>query len=846
MSVELTLAWRYLRGRPARTALTLLAIVFGALITFGMNGVVPAVRASFGESVRLSASEVDLIITPDTERTFDAALADLIRGTPGVAAATGVLERPLLLPEGYRLATSDGLPIDGLVVNGWEPAPSEAVIPYRPLAGRWLAAGERDTAMVRETLLARTGLALGDTLRLPSADGVAELRIVGVLPGRPLSGDEHISVPLEAAQRIFNTPGRINAVAGQFAPGVDEEAVRRAVHERAGPGFTLGDVRAGSEQWAAVLRIAEVVFTLFGVLALAMGGFIIFNTFRTSVAERRRDIGMLRAIGGERGAVVRLVLFEGLLLGALGTAIGMLLGALAARALLPLLNPVWVRFFGAPLGAPEFAPPIYALTIALGVGIPLLSGLLPALAASRFSPLEALRPASEEGLARIDRRHAAAGGALIVAALAAVGSGHPRAASLGALLFLLGLMLAAGALIRPLADAFGRLLEALFAREGHVARRNLGRNPGRAAVTVSAVMVSLAVIVALAGLAETFTGGLMRYLERSMRADYLLLPEALVLGQANVGAGPELARRMRETPGVAAVTTIRRGEGQVEGEPAQLIGVDPQTYPRLAGLVFSTGDPARAYAALAEGRLLIVNDFLAARRGLAVGQEVTVQTASGPRRYHVVGIGADYLNSRVATAYISHANLEADFGETSDVLLMADRAEGAAPAEVEAALGALARDYPAFSLLSYDRWRASQLEANQTRTNILYVLMGLLALPSLLALANTLGINVLERTREIGVLRAIGAERRQVRRIILAESLLLATIGATFGVLGGVLLGYAFVGTLRGAGFQFEYVFPAGGVVVAAALALAFGVIAALLPARRAAALDVIAALRYE
>jgi putative ABC transport system permease protein len=360
------------------------------------------------------------------------------------------------------------------------------------------------------------------------------------------------------------------------------------------------------------------------------------------------------------------------------------------------------------------------------------------------------------------------------------------------------------------------------------------------------MMISLAILVALAGLATTFTNGLLSYLDRSMRADYLLLPEALVLGQANAGAGPEFAERVRTTPGIAAVTTLRRGEVQISGAAAQIIGIDPVTYPELAGLAFSAGSPERAFAQLAEGRFVIVNGMLAAQHGITVGQDISVQTVNGPQVYRVVGVGIDYLNSRVATAYISQTNLASDWNTTDDILLMANRSDDAQASDVEAALLQVTRDYPAFSLLSYETWRAEQRAANQTRTNIMYVLMGLLAIPSLLALGNTLTINVLERTREIGMLRAIGSTRLQVQRMIVAESVLLAALGTVFGIIGGIWLGYALVGAMNGIGLTFAYVFPVLGIVVAMIVGVLFGLLAAWLPARHATKLNIVAALRYD
>jgi putative ABC transport system permease protein len=846
MHLQLLLARRYLLGRRLRTILTTLAVLLGVMIIFGMNGIVPAVRASFDETVRVAAHTVDLVISPTTDRTFDAGVADVVRTTPGVALVAAVLEQPMLLPAELHLDVTDGPAISRLVVNGWEPEASQAVVPFRPIEGRWLAAGADDTAMVLASLTRRTGLQLGDQLTLPAAQGTATFTIVGVLPERAIIGDEEVYITLSAAQRLFGLPGQNNAIAGQTTSEADPEAVGAVVLERLGAGFTLGTVEAGSQEWGAVLQLAELIFTLFGLLALAMGGFILFNTFRTSVVERRRDIGMLRAVGASRRTVIGLVLTEGLLIGVVGTLAGMLLGGLSVALLLPLISPGWERFFGAPLGAPGFSPFLIGLTLFLGIGVPVLSALLPARAAASVPPLEALRPSQAASDRGGHLRRAAWGAGLIVVALPGFASGQPALAGLSALLFLLGLMLVSGALVFPIAGLLSRALEAGLPGEGLLAQRNLTRQPGRAAVTASAMLISLAIMVALGGLAGTFTRGLMGYLEQSMRADYLLLPEALVLGQNNVGAGPELAAAVRSTPGIAEVTTLRRSSAQLNGAAIQVIGLDPATYPAVGGLSFTAGDAATAFGALAQNDAIIVNGMVGAPNPPRVGDTLTLETPTGPRTYTVAGVGVDYLNSRVATAYVSHTAMAEHFGVTNDVLLMANRTPEADPATVQAALLDIVRAYPAFALLDYTNWRASQLEANQTRTNILYVLMAFLAAPALLALANTLGISALERTREIALLRAVGATRQQIGRMFLAESLLLAGIGAGLGILAGIGLGYAMVGALGAAGFNFSYSFPTLGVIVGAVVAVVFGIAAAMVPVRHAARLNIVGALRYE
>jgi putative ABC transport system permease protein len=846
MNIQLTLAARYLWGRKLRSILTTLAIVFGVMIIFGMNGIVPAIQAAFGENMTLAAHTVDLVLTHETGGSFDAAQAEVVAGIPGVALITPVLEHSLLLPASLVIPTDDGV-LDRLAINGWEPSTAAQTLPFQPEEGRWIEPGETNVVMVRRSFVENTGLGVGEEVRLPTASGVTAFQIVGVMPSRPVLGDEELFMPLATAQEIFNLPGQINAIAGQFDEGVDGDAVRASILERLGAGYQAGAVEAGGNEWETALQMANLVFTLFGVLALAMGGFIMFNTFRTVVVERKHDIGMLRAVGASRRTVLGLILVEGLIQGIIGTALGLVTGFLLIRTLLPLLNPTWEQFFGAPLGEPSFELWVYAVSIVLGLGIPLLSGYIPARAASRISPLEALRPSQIADEESASSRRVLVGAGIIGIALIGLVTGNLALISLGVLLFLVGIIVISPVLVRPVSTVLGRLLALAFAREGAIAQGNLQRQSGRAAITASTITISLAILVALGGLTTTLTDGMMNYLDKSMRADYMLLPEALVLGNsANMGAGPDLAQRVNAVPGIAALTTVRQGETQIDGLTTQVIGLDPQTYPQLSGLVFSAGDATEAYAQLEQGRFAIVNGMLATQDRLQIGDVITLSTTRGQQTYTIVGVGIDYLNSKVPSIYISHANLAIDFGQSSDILLMADRTDGADIAQVEDALGDILVDYPAFSLFSYERWRAVQLEGNMTRTYSLYVLMVLLAVPSLLALANTLGINVLERTREIGVLRAIGGTRRQVQRMIVAESLLLSAMGIGFGILAGIWLGYVIVGVMNVSGFIMPYYFPYMGIVLTVAVGLIFGVLAALLPARHAAQLNIVGALKYE
>jgi putative ABC transport system permease protein len=361
------------------------------------------------------------------------------------------------------------------------------------------------------------------------------------------------------------------------------------------------------------------------------------------------------------------------------------------------------------------------------------------------------------------------------------------------------------------------------------------------------MMISLAIIVALLGLLASLYNGLMGgFLDKTLNADFMLMPPSIFLQSGNVGAAPDLAQKIREAPGVSALTTLRLGTSGVRSLPLQVIGIDPASFPIVSGLQFTAGDEAQAYADLAAGRAMIVNGIFATKNRVGIGDILPLATAEGTQNYRVVGIGTDVLNAKLDTGYISQANLANDFHQTNDVMLLVRKAPQADAVQVRIALEKITKAYPAFTLFAFTEWRDLLLNTLNGAMGFFYLLLAALTLPSLIALINTLAINVIERTREIGMIRAVGGTRPQVRRMILAESLLLAAAGTGFGILAGIWLGYSIVSAISIAGIVMPYSFPALGVMVAIGVGLIFGVLASLIPARQAARLDIIAALHYE
>ncbi len=874
MKLFFTLALRYLNGRKMRSFLTTLAVMFGVLVIFGMNILVPTMLRAFQATILVASQQVDLSIRHRTGETITPAVLDQVRSLTGIRAAQGLLARPLNLPADFfdhDPARPD--PFNMVTLVGVNPDDARKLREPNIQAGRYLQATDTDAVVIASSLADNLDLQPGDTLSLPTAQGLTNLIVAGVYAASGRPGNEDLLVTLPTAQRLLAAPNQINTIEAQFdaTDPARRDEIEQAVRALLGQDYDFGGLST-EPAIVANLRIAQAMFNVFGFLALFMGAFIIFNTFRTVVAERRRDIGMLRAIGASRRVVLGMILTEGLLQGIAGVVAGITLGYLIALVLLRAASPLVEQFIHIQFGAPVVTPALVVVTVVLGLGVTLLAGLLPALSAGRVTPLEALRPAQDTAAQKLAQRRSylvstGLGLAFIALALLILLMGSSDWVSAGAMVFLLGLLLITPAFVRPFALAFGSLLGRLFARQGSgfLAEKNLTRHPGRVAITASTTIVALAIVVVGGELATSVQGTFMNIMKQSLGSDYLFIPPAVGVWGNNLGADNRFTEQLRAIDGVGPVSSLRyaasvaavapaspglkkgiAGATQGDGVQLSVVGIDPVTFPQVSGLAFAAGESGAAYAALQEERALIANGLLASSAGLKVGDTVPLITPEGRQDYRVAGIASDYLNAKVVTAYISHANLAQDFHKTEDVFVQLNLEPGADAAAVEPAIKEVKRNYPQFTMVSGRAYYQETQQLFKVAFMAIYVLFAFLAIPSLIAMLNTLAIGVIERTREIGMTRAVGAAQSQIRRMVLAEALLLAALGVALGLLAGLYLGYAMIGAFAGAAFSISFQWPWAGLAAAILIGLVFGGMAAILPARRAARMDVIAALRYE
>lgn len=833
MKTLITLAWRYLMGRKLRTVLTTLAVVFGVMVLFGVNTLLPTMVNAVQGTVLGASGAADLTVSTVTDETFDATtVMNQVQSAPGVLAVAPSIRRNFNLPGAASTVELVGL----------DPVSALKIRPYSMQDGRFLQPGDTRSVVVAPRVATALDAKVGGTVHLPTLRGVQDFTLVGILSPAPT---DQILLPLTEAQQMFASAGRINTIDVAVSASTTVDAVKADLEHRLGSTYSVG-TGAGELGFLSSIQIGLVAVNIFAVLTLFMAGFLIFNTFRAVVVERRHDLGMLRAVGATRRTIIGLILIESAVQGVLGTVIGLVLGYVLALGITSAIGGFMEQYLRVRMTELVITPQVFALAIGLGIGVTVLAGLFPAISASRVPVLEALRPAPP---ARERRRITWSSiTAVIILALGVVALiiGTTTGASLGMVLVLVGLVWIAPSLIRPFARVLDPLTRLVFSREGTLAEGNLQRQPGRAAITASAVMIALAIIVALSSMLNSFNKLIDDYVNRSLGADVLLVPPALALWGSDVGAGADLEQKLAAVPGIEVASGLRFANAESDGAAVQMLGIDPVTYPKVAGLGFDEGD-ASAYAALANGRNAIASPIYAKAHDLHVGDTVQVTTPEGVKPYHLVGIGADYLSFKVATLFISQANMAADFHRAENVFFMANLAPGADRTAVRNDLSTLLKEYPQFTLAWGADFRELQFQTvSQVFLGMTMVLI-VLIIPSLLGLVNTLAINVLERTREIGVLRAIGASQRQVRRMVLAEALLLGLAGAALGIVAGLAMGYALsalVANTMSAAFTFS--FPWMGAVAAVVVAVLLAAVASIVPARQAARLQIVRALQYE
>ena len=845
------LAVKSLWARKVRALTTTLAVVIGVAFVAGTYILTDTTFAAFDEIFEDSLAKTDVVITAKEEVRQETG------ETPSFAAT--VLPRVKRV-DGVRLAVGQiftaGAFFDAEneeIGNQFAPKFITSVLP-EALETQTYPEG-RPPRNAREVSLDESaaeeaGLDIGDTLKLASVERIAAYRVVGLtkLGEASWGGASIAGLVLPEAQRITDKRGEFDQVLIAADEGVSEATLAARVKEVTPPSLLVEtaeqNAARNSDQIRSDLGFLRIALLVFAFVALFVGAFLIFNTFSITVAQRVREFGMLRTIGASRGQILGSVVVEALAIGILGA----LLGLVGGYAIAVGLNALFVAI-GIDLPTTELVTKTRTVVaaLAIGIGITLISSFIPALRSTRVPPIAALLALELPKSRRrgiVTLAFAAllglAGLGMVLAGLFGGADGGSAAGLIGggAVAVLLGVSLFSPRLVRPLASLAGRPLEMLRRLIGRLARENTQRNPARTAVTAAALMIGLAVVAFVTVFAAGIKSSIATAVDESFQGELVM--------QNSDGfspISPRAAEVARQVPGVDLVSTVRAAQAEVVGGGKERVSALAPDAASVLSIDWVDGGPG-TLRSLSDGEV-IVDKALASDQGLEQGDQVRFLTQIGQRpQLTVVGEFEDKAEL-LGSAIVTQGLMARAFDQTDDFLDFVKLAPGARAEEVQARLSkAMDREFPVVEVRNQQQLKENQ-EAQITQLlNLIYALLALAIIVSLFGIANTLALSIHERTRELGMLRAIGMSRRQVRSMIRYEAVITALIGALLGMVIGVIFAALIAQPLKDEGFALSY--PVGQLLGMLVVAAILGVIAAIPPARRASRLNVLESLQYE
>jgi putative ABC transport system permease protein len=827
-------------AHKARMALTFVAITLGVAFVAGSLVFTDTITARFDTlfadayagvdaSVRAEPDEVASDLTTQVD-SVDAALVDEVAARDDVLAAEGYIQTF------GQVIAPDGEPVGGMgpptYVYSWVDDPRLSM--FRIDEGDGRAPRSSGETVVDAATAETADLHVGDRIGIQLPTGTEAFDLVGIASfgdSDNLAGATVALVVLADAQRLLGLEGRVSVVDAVAAAGVDPEVL---VH-RLTPTLPAGaEAVTGDEQAAeAIAGFTEgldflgAALLAFAAVAVLVGAFIIHNTFRIVIAQRTRELALLRALGASSRQVVAMVLAEAVTIALIASAVGLGLGVGVAVLIRVGMDAAGL---GPPDGPLTLEPRTVVVALLVGVTVTALSALLPAVRASRVPPVAAMQAAGARRVERPARTWPRVGLLLLglVAVAAGLLTGWLVLTTGGAAVSVVSVLLLAPLLTRPVASVVGGPMRGVV---GRLARENATRDPRRTSATASALVVGIALVVFAGIVAASTKQSIRDSVEASFPGDLAVQPSNPYLAVSS-----EARDAVAQAEGVAVASPVRTGPGLVDGAEVAVTAVDPES----VGRVLAT-DSTVDLADLADG--VLAPEATVEDGSVAVGDRVLVQLGDDTSAELAV-VGTHATGTLDGWVVGDATWMRLGGGADAAALLVAlrdgvDRADGQAAVE-EALAG-----FPSLTVRTTSQQLADAVDQVDTFLVLFTGLLALALLIAVLGIANTLALSVVERTHEIGLLRAVGMSRGQVRRMVAGESVVTALFGAVVGSLTGLAVGWVVVAALDDRGLG-SFAVPVGEMLVGLALATVAGVVAAALPARTAARLDVLRAISYE
>jgi putative ABC transport system permease protein len=862
-----------LLAHKMRLGLTALAIVLGVgfvsgtyILTDTMNKAFTNLFSAIDKGIAVQVSGVSKFKggfggdVGQPQRVPGSLVADIAR-VPGVRTAEGELTgyAQLVTPGGKAVETH-GAPTLGVTAER-----DKQLAGVVTVAGREPAAG--DQVSVDAATADKYRLHVGQAVTVLVQGPSVHARVVGIFGfgngATNLAGATVVAFDPATAQRVLGGHGSWDTIDVAAKQGVSPSELRDRIQRILPRGVQAKTGEQAAQENADQLRkglsFFNIALLVFAGVALFVGAFTIFNTFSILVAQRTRELGLLRALGASAAQVRTSVIAEAAATGVVASGLGLGFGLIIALGLQGLL-----RAFGIvlPSTSSQLLPRTVIVALVVGIVTTVVSSVLPSIRASRVPPIAAMRDAGPAEYTR-SRRRTAIGFAVTVVGVAALllglfGGYGAALVGLGAAVVFLGVAILSPLAARPIARVLGavftpldRVLSALFRpiawmfgrRERYsdiatrLGRENAMRNPGRTASTAGALMIGLGLVGFVSIFAASVKASANKALIQILKADYAVIPSSF--SGPNVGFSMDVARRLQATGDFSAVSPFRQTIFGVHGDAQQLNAIDPHTVSAVENIQMESG----SVRALGEGDLLVYRET-ARSNAWEVGDVVPVRfAATGVQRLKVVGIFGD--NRALGSYAVSLSTFDRNVVGPLDATVLLKVRPGVPLRVAQHAAAGVTRAFPNVKLQDQAQLRATQARQIDQLLGLITALLGLAILIALFGIVNTLALSIFERTHEIGLLRAVGMARRQVRGMIRWESVIIAVFGAILGTAVGAFFGWAMVHALRSQGIT-VLAFPGRQLFLYVVLAGLAGVLAAVLPARRAARLDVLAAITHE
>ena len=840
-----------LLAHKVRLIMTALAIVLGVSFMAGTFMLTDTINHTFNTLFAQTAVGKDTTVRSKTAFTstgFDAtdvqrapvpdSLIAAVRAVSGVKAADGTVQ-------GYaQLVGKDGKPIGGS--NG-PPTFGANWVPDRQLSSFTVRTGRGPSngneVAIDATTFRTKGFHLGDRVTILSAHAPRQFTIVGSLgfgSQDNLAGATFAIFDGPTAQALVGQPGQWDTIEVAAQPGVSAADLTQRIADVLPAQYEAVTAASVAANTAKSIEHNISMFTtfllVFAGIALFVGAFIIFNTFSILVTQRTRELALLRAVGASRRQVTWSVIGEAGIVGVLASIAGIGAGALLALGMQALFKAIG---FGLPTSSLQLLPRTVVISLIVGSVVTLVSAIVPALRASRVAPVTAMTGAALSEQSPM-RGRSLAGAVVGVAGAIAIALGlftKPSNAAIivgvGAGLVFIAVAMLSPLVVSPLARVLGAPLPRVGGMTGQLSQQNAMRNPKRTASTAAALMVGVALVTVIGTVGATVRATLGRIVDQSVKADYIVTPP----GRNGPGGGftPEVAKSLAARPELAAVSAGRQGTWHSGTSTKDLMAVDPVTGPQVINFAMTSG----SVGSLARGDVL-VTDSIARSHRLHVGDTLTMGFDATGTQHLTVG-GTYQPNEFVGGYVISLPTYDQNYpkGGLDQWVFVKDRAS---PAAALAAIKQTIAPYAGLQVQDQTAFKTSEKNQISTLLNLIYVLLAFSVLIALIGIVNTLALSVIERTRELGLLRAVGMVRRQVRRMIRGEAIVVCLIGAVLGISVGLVLGLALVSAIHFDSGTLISV-PVSTLVVVLVLAGFAGVLAAIGPARRAANLDVLSAI---